>query len=255
MGSAIGYTLDQSASVTLLVFALIGVGMAFPYLVLSWWPALLARVPKPGAWMEALKHLLAFPMFLTAVWLAWVLGALQGNDALAWLGVAVVAMAFSLWQYGRWQRGQSGKSLAIAVLALCATTWIVLSLVANEKKIQLAPGESSVNWLAFDAQLAQQHVAAGKTVFVDFTAAWCISCQANKALVFDSKEGRRVLGASHIVLMRADWTRRDAAITKALASVGRNGVPVYLVMAPNKAPVLLPELLSVQLLSESLQSR
>jgi thiol:disulfide interchange protein/DsbC/DsbD-like thiol-disulfide interchange protein len=245
MGSALGFTLDQPPAITLLVFAAIGAGMALPYVVLSYAPKLLAKLPRPGAWMETFKHLLAFPMFLTAIWLAWVLASQNGIDAAAWLAVAAVALAFSLWMYGR-------NSLLWACVGIVLAAAIVATKALPSSANTSSVSSVELQWAAFDEAQALALQQQGKTVFVDFTAAWCISCQVNKKVVFEATKGREVLGAKHVVLMRADWTRRDEKITAALARLGRNGVPVYLVLAPGKPAKLLPEILTTSLLEAAL---
>lgn len=247
MGSAVGFTLGQPPAVLVAVLAAIGIGMALPYVALAHAPALMRRLPRPGRWMESLRQFLAFPMFATAVWLAWVLGLQAGLDALLRLGLAAVLLATAAWVYGRFvQRaaglGRAGRSAAVALGLLAGTALLLWPLMRDEAPDAVQASE--IDWQPWSEARVAEARAAGRTVFVDFTAAWCISCQANKKLVLDAPVVREAFARAGVVALRADWTRRDEAITRALAALGRNGVPVYQVWRGGAdAPVLLPELL------------
>jgi thiol:disulfide interchange protein DsbD len=257
MGAALGYALTQSPAVALAVFAALGLGMALPYMALTVAPGWRRHLPKPGAWMERLKQGLAFPMFATAVWLLWVLGQQAGVGAMARLLMALVGLAMLLWlAHAGALRGALGKGLASAALAaLLVWSWPeeppAAPVAATGGK---APAVADAGWLPYDEQLLARFAAEGRPVFVDFTAAWCVSCQVNKRLVLDTDDARQAFERADVALMRADWTRRDAVITQALARLGRNGVPVYVLLRPGREPLLLPEILSQRILREALAS-
>jgi thiol:disulfide interchange protein DsbD len=257
MGAALGYALTQSSAVALAVFAALGLGMALPYMALTVAPGWRRHLPKPGRWMERLKQGLAFPMFATAVWLLWVLGQQAGVGAMARLLMALVGLAMLLWlAHAGALRGALGKGLASAALAaLLVWSWPEEPPAAP---VAAAGGRGTAaaeaGWLPYDEQALARFAAEGRPVFVDFTAAWCVSCQVNKRLVLDSDEARQAFERADVALMRADWTRRDAVITQALARLGRNGVPVYVLLRPGREPLLLPEILSQRSLREALAS-
>jgi thiol:disulfide interchange protein/DsbC/DsbD-like thiol-disulfide interchange protein len=271
MGSALGYTLGQSAFQMVAVFAALGVGMALPYVFLAMRPSLMARMPKPGQWMQTFKHWLAFPMYLSAAWLIWVLGQQVGIDAVFAVLCALVLISASLWTCGRMQYGLAPRSVPsyAVVTALGLVGLWALSLAINQPEAaaqsQLDTGSSastqntstlgSAQWIAFDEALLSQYQAQGRSVFVDFTAAWCVSCQVNKKLVLQSKEVTDAFASKKIVLMKADWTRRDPLITNALAKRGRNSVPLYLLYSPKQtAPTVLSEILSSSEVLAAVQS-
>jgi thiol:disulfide interchange protein/DsbC/DsbD-like thiol-disulfide interchange protein len=278
MGSALGYTLARPALDTWLVFTAIGLGMALPYLVLGWFPQWLRWLPRPGRWMETFKQVLAFPMYATAAWLAWVLAQQAGPDGVLRLLFATVLVGFVAWAYGRFSSGASASSsaaesggsssgpapgsgsgqgsapgrrasAAAGIAALVAAVALVVPL-ADEAEGRAAAAERGASGLAASWQpWSEESVAAaladGRSVFVDFTAAWCVTCQANKALVLDRDPVASVFAGEGVVTMRADWTQRDPAITAALARFGRNGVPLYVVYRQgDPEPRLLPELLT-----------
>ncbi len=251
MGAALGFALTQGTSAALAVFAVMGLGMALPYVLLSFFPGWLKRLPRPGPWLVTFKQLMAFPMYATVVWLAWVLLVQVGVDGLVWFGAALVLLGFGAWLLGR-SRHAIGRWAALA--AIVAAVW-----VANPPA-PMVSGQGSVNnpstsdWEIYSAARIAEHNAAGRAVFVDFTAAWCVTCQVNKKLVLETRVVRDALTAGKIVPMRADWTRRDPTITAALAAFGRSGVPVYALYAPGKAPVLLPEILSERIVLDAFKS-
>jgi thiol:disulfide interchange protein DsbD len=251
MGAALGFALTQSPTVALAVFGALGVGMAVPYVALVLLPGWRARLPKPGPWMATLKQALAFPMFATAVWLAWVLGQQAGVGAMARLLLALVGAGAVVWA---WRAGAGRRLAGRALAGAAAAALLVWSWPAAEP----APGGSVAQaraddgWLPYDEAVLGTLVAEGRPVFVEFTAAWCVSCQVNKRLVLDSDETRGAFAQSKVALMRADWTRRDATITQALARLGRNGVPVYVLHRPGQAPLVLPEILSHGILRDAL---
>ncbi|MBP8307267.1 MAG: thioredoxin family protein [Burkholderiaceae bacterium] len=265
MGSALGYTLGQPAAAVLAVFAAIALGMALPYLVLGFVPRLLAWLPRPGRWMESLRQFLAFPMLATAAWLCWVLGQQAGIDAVLALAMGSVFVALAGWLYGRFVQSSSsrlrGPALILAVATFAGGAWLALSQAASGDALQGAagpnlpargaPGASLASrspasaWQPWSEQRIADALAAGHPVFVDFTAAWCVSCQANKRLALERASVRGAFEQAGVVLLRADWTQRDPLITAALAKHGRNGVPLYLLYAPGRdRPVVLPELLT-----------
>ena len=265
MGSALGFTLTQPAPHALAVFSAIGFGMALPYLVLAWIPAWIRFLPRPGRWMETLKQALAFPMFATAAWLAWVLVQQAGPDALLKVLLAATALALGAWGWGRWmnrtpQRPVLALALACVAVAACASVvWpgalpvLGPAPVAAEAPSAAVEASRTVQWLPWSPERVREGQAAGRPVFVDFTAAWCVSCQVNKALVLDRTSVQTALKAANVLALRADWTHRDPAITEALSRLGRNGVPVYLVYRPGEsAPRLLPEVLTPGLVLEAL---
>ena len=253
MGAALGYALTQSPPMALAVFAALGLGMALPYMALTVAPGWRRRLPRPGAWMERLKQGLAFPMFATAVWLLWVLGQQAGVSAMARVLMALVGVGLLLWllRVGG-LRGLPGKGAGVLALgALLAWSWPVEAPLATPG-IGAATAQAEGDWQPYDEQALQRYAAEGRPVFIDFTAAWCVSCQVNKRLVLNTDEARQAFQRANVVLVRADWTRRDATITQALARLGRNGVPVYVLLRPGREPMLLPEILSQNIVREAL---
>ncbi|HSO06459.1 MAG TPA: thioredoxin family protein [Pelomicrobium sp.] len=247
MGAALGYAMAQPPATALAVFTALAAGMASPYVVLSFAPALLRRLPRPGAWMETLRQLLAFPLYLTVAWLAWVLGEQAGVDAMARLLAALVVLAGGLWALGHFD-GATARGGARAGASATAIAALVAALVVAWPPRDAPPASAVVadGWQPYSAQAFAEHRAAERAVFIDFTAAWCVTCQVNKRLVLETDDVMRAFSRRGVVLMRADWTRQDAVITAALADLGRNGVPVYALYPPGaaSAPVLLPELLT-----------
>ncbi|MBG9388555.1 thioredoxin family protein [Caenimonas sp. DR4.4] len=242
MGASLGFAIGLPAVEALLVFAMIGLGMALPYLAASWVPAIARLLPKPGAWMDTFRKLMAFPMFATVAWLVWVLGQQSGIDGAAALLVLLVAMSMVVWALTLRGRARS----VIAVISLAAfglLAWAAGPNITRALPAQTAQAEGGA-WQAWEPGRVDQLLASGRPVFVDFTAAWCVTCQYNKKTTLSRDDVMGDLSAKNVALLRADWTRRDPAITAALGQLGRNGVPVYVFYAAGKAPVILSEILS-----------
>ena len=249
MGVAIGFALAQPASVTFAVFTALAVGLALPYLALTIWPALMRRLPKPGAWMEVLKQLTAVPLFATVIWLVWVYGQLfsgvLGISRMAMLLTAMLVVAVASWVLGRWPANRTGTIVAAAIAVLAFA--IPLS---QGRSVEAKP----TAWQPFSQAGLDAARAGGKSVFVDYTAAWCLSCQVNERVVLNTEDVQQRLAKSGFVQMRADWTQYDPAITAALNAVGRSGVPTY-VIYPAKSgttPDVLPEVLTKGLVTEAI---
>jgi thiol:disulfide interchange protein/DsbC/DsbD-like thiol-disulfide interchange protein len=243
MGASLGLAVALPALEALAIFAAIGAGLALPYLLASLVPAFARSLPRPGVWMDTLKKFMAFPMFATVAWLVWVLGQQTGIDGAGALLMLLVAMACVVWALtlpGR-SRAVAG-SLSLALLA--ALVWGIGPYLT--RPVEAAALSSPADWQAWEPGRVDQIVASGQPVFVDFTAAWCVTCQYNKKTTLSNPDVLADLASKKVALLRADWTRRDPAITAALRQLGRNGVPVYVVYQSGKAPVLLSEILSVQ---------
>jgi thiol:disulfide interchange protein DsbD len=266
MGASLGLAIALPVWQALMVFAAMGVGMALPYLVASWWPGIARALPRPGAWMATFRQAMAFPMFATVIWLLWVLGQQTGIDGASSLLAGLLTVAWLVWALGLSGRTRWILSgLALATLLWMGSTWLPQALreapaeplANNTNASQTAPGNlSSANaatWQPWSEAALQAQLAAGHPVFVDFTAAWCVTCQYNKKTTLADARVLADFAARQVVLMRADWTRRDPAITQALTALGRSGVPVYALYAPGRAPVLLSELPSVAEVQNALQ--
>ncbi|MDB5871424.1 MAG: thiol:disulfide reductase (thiol:disulfide interchange protein)-like protein [Ramlibacter sp.] len=244
MGASLGFAIGLPALEALLVFAAIGVGMALPYLAASWFPVVARLLPRPGAWMDTFRKLMAFPMFATVAWLVWVIGQQSGIDGAGALLVLLVAMSMVVWAFTL--RGRARTIVATISLACLG----LLAWAAGPNITKLPAQQSAVNdgsgWQAWEPGRVDQLVASGQPVFVDFTAAWCVTCQYNKKTTLSHQDVLADLAAKNVALLRADWTRRDPAITAALGQLGRNGVPVYVFYKQGRAPVVLSEVLGVE---------
>ena len=247
MGASLGAAIALPSAQGLAVFAALGLGMALPYLVASAWPAVARLLPRPGVWMAHFKTLMAFPMFATVVWLVWVLGVQVGVDGVAALLALLLALAFVAWALGSPRlgpRARSGFGAVSVVLMIAAVVWALPAL--RQEAAAKSQGQPSDPWQPWSPERVAQAQAAGQPVFVDFTAAWCVTCLFNKRTTLASAEIKTALQAKRVLLLRADWTRRDAAISAELARLNRSGVPVYALYAPGAAePRLLSEILSV----------
>ena len=252
MGASLGLAVGLPAVQALLIFAAIGLGMALPYLAASWWPAVARLLPKPGAWMDTFRKFMAFPMFGTAVWLLWVLGQQTGIDGAGALLALLVVLALVLWALGLTGRTRivlASFSIAAGALLASAIGPNVIKMAEAATPVAETPG---ARWQPWSAERVQTALGAGQPVFVDFTAAWCVTCQYNKKTTLASAEVLSAMDAAKVQTFRADWTRRDAAITAELQKLGRNGVPVYVLQAPGQAPVVFSEILSVTEVKDAL---
>ena len=250
MGASLGLALSLPALQALLVFASIGVGMALPYLAASFIPAVARWLPRPGVWMDTFRRAMAFPMFATVVWLVWVLGQQTGIDGAGALLALLVAMSGVLWSLSLTGRSRwllTGVTVLVLALMLAA-----LGRNVTRPADLGGAAASSDRWQAWAPGRVEQALATGVPVFVDFTAAWCVTCQYNKKTTLVNAEVLSDLTARKVTLLRADWTRRDPAITSALAQLGRNGVPVYVLYQTGKTPVVMSEILTVQELRTAL---
>ncbi len=272
MGVALGYALTQSAAQSLAIFGFLGLGMALPYLILSSVPALLRYVPKPGVWMETFKQFMGFLMMATVVWLIWVLNLQTDPNLVALVMVLLVMVGIGSWTLGRWGSISAGSrsrwtARVAAAAIISASMAAVLSQVPAPAKAERTSGITGANgtdgtasdrtelvWEPFSRQYVADLRASGKTVFVDFTAAWCLSCQVNKRVALNDSQVVEQFKALGVVAVQADWTSRDPEITQALAEFGRNSVPLYVLYTggPDAEPEILPELLTPGLVLDAL---
>ena len=248
MGASLGFALGLPAWEALLIFAAIGVGMALPYVAASFVPAVARALPRPGAWMDTFKKFLAFPMFATVVWLVWVLGQQSGIDGASALLAILLMLCMLLWALSL--HGKSKFYFAIISIAILAyiTPAIGVNIIKNAEMPAASAQTGEITderWQAWEPGRVDQLLAKGQPVFVDFTAAWCVTCQFNKKTTLSNPELLAEFDAKKVQLLRADWTRRDPAIGAALKDLGRSGVPVYVLYAPGQAPQVLSEIISV----------
>ena len=261
MATAVGAALSQSMPVALLIFMFVGVGLAFPYLLLCFLPVLQRILPRPGAWMEIFRQVLAFPMFATAVWLIWVVAQQGGPTAVMFTLSGMVALAFAIWLLER-KPATSGarKALMLAGIVVGGLTIASLALVVPQRDpaVQVA---QAANYKKFDSRALETALKdQDGPVFVNMTAAWCITCLVNERVTLNTPELRALFADHNVTYLKGDWTNRDPAITSFLQSFGRSGVPIYVYWGPRNpqtgdrpAPVVLPQILTAQIFRDTLQ--
>ncbi|HEY1082610.1 MAG TPA: thioredoxin family protein, partial [Prosthecobacter sp.] len=256
LGSALGYTVTLPAAQAMLMFSMIGLGLASPFLLLSLVPKLVSALPRPGAWMESFKQGMSFLLFGTVAFLAWVLtGMVEGQPMLFTL-FGLVIIALGCWIYGRWSLPHKpARTRLIAVLLTLLCVGGGLAFGWPQASTHTASGsttEGGLEWQAWSPEKVAELQQAGKAVYIDYTAKWCFTCQVNKRIYSDTGL-QKLIQDKKVVLLKADWTNEDPRITKALADLGKAAVPVNVLYAPGqKAPVILPELLSVDNVSAEL---
>jgi thiol:disulfide interchange protein DsbD len=245
MGTAIGFALSQNALVSLVIFTSLGVGLLLPYLLLAAFPSLVKLLPRPGRWMEIFKQLLAFPLLATVIWLSWTLGISAGVNAVAVSWLSLLAFSFGIWGL---LRLRSARKI-IATLGFAAGIALVgfisqIPLAQTELARAAASDSDAIPWRPYSKSALSEVRKSGKPVFVDFTAAWCITCQVNERVVFSSSEVKKRFKDLGIIGLKADWTNRDPEIADALAQFGRTGIPLYVLYARQGDPWLLPEVIT-----------
>ncbi len=255
MGAAIGFALSQSALITFAVFTVLALGLAAPYVLLTLQPAWIRLLPKPGAWMEYLKQAVSIPIFVAVIWMVWVFAQVAGSNGVAALLAGLLLTAIAGWLLGHWPA--KWMSAAVALLLLLAAIALP-SIAAKELPARSAATQASMPtaaWQPFSPQRLAAERAQSKAVFVDFSAAWCLSCQVNERVVLDRPDVEEAFRKSGVVMMRADWTNHDDTITAALAQLGRSGVPTYALYSgePQTAPKVLPEVLTSGIVLDALK--
>ncbi|SEJ17052.1 protein-disulfide reductase DsbD family protein [Frateuria terrea] len=253
MGSALAYAFAAPAASALMVFVALGLGLALPFLMVGFVPALARRLPRPGRWMETLKQLLAFPMYLSAAWLAWVLANQRGADAIGLLLVSAVFLALTLWWFER-SRGRAGLVRAPVLLALLATAVPLYGLAQLPTPVRAAQADTGV--VAYSPEKLAELRASGTPVFVDMTADWCVTCKANEHTVLDTAAFRALLLRTGAVYMKGDWTDVNPTIAAFLEQYHSPGVPLYVVFprgggAGRKLPTVLTSSLVARALTEA----
>ncbi|MBU2887834.1 thioredoxin family protein [Gilvimarinus agarilyticus] len=246
MGAALGAAAVLPAISAMAIFIGLGAGLAAPFLLLCLSPGLLKRLPRPGPWMDTLRQFFAFPLYATVLWLAWVLGRIMGDSGWLLAGTVLLSLSFCVWLGQR--SGKLWRALAIAV-SIATLTLATTTLYHCDNS---SPAEPATDlWHSYDKARIDRALNEGQAVFIDYTAAWCITCQVNKKLVLDTANTAALFRQHNVLAIRADWTRHDADITQALAALGRNSVPVYAWYAAGEStPRLLPQLLQERMINE-----
>ncbi len=258
MGGAIGFALAQPPVVLLAVFLSLGFGLALPFLALSLWPALHRWLPRPGLWMERLKQAFAFPMYGAAVWLVWVLAQQLGPDAVALSLAGMVGIGFAAWLYGGAHTGSvlsrrlSGAFAALVLIGALGGGYAGIasrSQAASVASTGASPSGESKAWQAYTPARLQDLRATGQPVFVNLTAAWCITCLVNERVALSQPPVAESFKSSGITYLKGDWTNQDPEISKLLAEFGRSGVPLYVLYpkGSHAKPVVLPQILTTDI--------
>lgn len=263
MGTALGWALTQSAPSALVVFLALGLGFGLPFTAVAFVPGLLARLPKPGPWMDGFKKLLAFPMYAAAAWLVWVLTIQAGDLALARVFAAAIILALAVWMLGIAQRRSAagGKPMVLAGLGAVLVVAAGVSAAYPPYAASAVAGEGAsaeadivVPYEAWSPERLAQARAEGKPVFVNFTAAWCVTCQVNEKVALSRQGVADAFKETGAVYLKGDWTRKDAVIEAELAKHGRAGVPLYLVYdVKGGEAVILPQVLTEGLVVKALK--
>ncbi len=254
MGTAMGYALAQPAFIALAVFTFLGLGLAAPYVLFSAFPQLTERLPRPGSWMVVFKQLMAFPLLATAWWMVSVLALQSSLDTVFHLLLALIFFSMGLWVFGLNLKSRAFRLIASLVLVVGSVAWTM-------RNIQTAPSaaqaqEAKDGWLPFTEDALREARKTGRPVFIDFTAAWCITCQVNERVALGVKSVQDRFVENKVILFRADWTNQDEAIAKRLESYGRNGVPLYVLYPPGEEslPRILPQILTPDIVLTALDS-
>ncbi len=258
MAAAIGFAITQPWYVSFAVFEAIGVGLALPYVVLAFSPGARRFLPKPGAWMDKFKQVLAFPVYGTAVWLAFVLASESGSIGVTAALAGLVLIAFAAWLYEMVRLGEgNGRRIGLATAALAVVGALVLLEVPDAIGTDTTPAGTTAadGWQPFSLAKLDSLRAEGKPVFIDFTADWCITCKVNERVALSDPSVKTALADQGVALLRGDWTKRDGAITRVLEANGRAGVPLYLFYAKGAGdkPAILPQILTADSVLNSLK--
>jgi thiol:disulfide interchange protein DsbD len=252
MAAAVGAALTQSPVVALSIFTALGAGLSLPYLALSFAPWLRRALPKPGAWMDTMKQIFAFPMYASAAWLLWVLAQQTSSLGLGAALAGVLLVAFAAWAYQK-SKGSTAAGRLTAIVTAAAAVLLAIALpvrlasVATAAPVAATTSSSEESWQPYDAARVQTLEASGAPLLVNFTASWCLTCLVNERNAFADPAVLKVFRQKGVTLMKGDWTNQDTAITQALAHFGRAGVPLYVVYngkPGSSEPVVLPQLLS-----------
>lgn len=252
MGTAMGVAITQPVVIALLIFAALGLGLALPFLLIAFIPALTGFLPKPGRWMDVFKQLMAFPLYLTVIWLLWVLGRQTDVNTLALVLVGLVMLIFAVWLWRITQKGEKnllGKTIAIITML---SALLILPLISGAR----LPGGSGsdqdgVFWQAYSPQLLEDLRAQGKPIFLNLTADWCITCKLNERIALSSGLFKQMLREKQIVYLKGDWTNRDPQITVLLEHFNRSGVPLYVFYPEHGGEAkVLPQILTADIVLE-----
>jgi thiol:disulfide interchange protein DsbD len=266
MGTAMAYAFTQSAAASFLVFTALALGVSFPYLLLSASPGLLRYLPRPGPWMENLKQFMGFPLLATVIWLAWVFGRQTDIDAMASLLGLLLAAGISAWVLGKWMAlhhpghirlTAALVALVIFVPSLAFTLYRVQHRIPMTAFIAKTPEAGDANripWEPFSPARLSALLAAGKSVFIDFTADWCLTCKVNDNVALNRAEVARRFAEKGVVALKADWTHSDPVITNALAGYGRGSIPLYVFYSGRNPGEyhILPQVLTPSIVIETL---
>ncbi len=268
LGPAVGFAFAQSPIVILGIFEAVGLGMSLPYLLLTINPNWLRFIPKPGVWMEKFKEAMGFVLLATVAWLLSVVGAQVGASGVQSVGFFLTGIAFAVWVSARFtdlssttQRKAVVWSISGVISAVCLYVFVLSrpdlmgNVPSEPATAKTAVTESGITWLPFSIDDLDKNIAANKTILLDFTADWCLTCKVNEKTVLDSAPVVEQLKALNVVTMKADWTRRDETISKLLQKFQRSGVPLYVVFPAGKgsSPIVLPEVITPQLVVDKLK--